>query len=77
MGTYSYKIIAMLTDGQEVSFNLESNEEIEEVTEFYRKQLAEGALSVVGSSECFVFPTDKIINLAIRNINGCQRRWGC
>lgn len=43
MSAYSYKIIAMLIDGQEVSFNLDSNEEIGEVCEFYRKQLAEGA----------------------------------
>ena len=70
MGIYSYKIIAMLIDGQEVSFNLDSNEEIGEVCEFYRKQLAEGALSVVGSSNCLVFPTGRIIKLGIRNRNG-------
>ena len=69
MSAYSYKIIAMLTDGQDVSCKLDTDKEIEEVCELYRKQLAEGALSVIGETNSFIFPADKrIINLAIKKI---------
>ncbi|MBE9390151.1 hypothetical protein [Vagococcus salmoninarum] len=68
MGIYSYKIIAMLIDGQEVSCKLDTDKEIEEVCELNRKQLAEGALSIVGETNSVIFPTDRIINLEIINI---------
>lgn len=68
MSAYSYKIIAMLTDGQDVSCKLDTDKEIEEVCELYRKQLAEGALSVIGETNSFIFPADRIINLAIKKI---------
>lgn len=58
----------MLTDGQDVSCKLDTDKEIEEVCELYRKQLAEGALSVIGETNSFIFPADRIINLAIKKI---------
>lgn len=73
MSAYSYKIIAMLTDGQDVSCKLDTDKEIEEVCELYRKQLAEGALSVIGETNSFIFPADRIINLAIKKIT--EEEW--
>lgn len=68
MSAYSYKIIAMLIDGQEVSCKLDTDIEMEEVCELYRKQLAEGALSIGGATNYFIFPADRIINLEVRKV---------